>query len=259
MMSAGLAVPSTPIELVSRLTEQAVTPGTLPTAFSTRALQAAQLIPVTLYCSIVSSLRTGGLLHQPLDHPHQFVHSFVVAGLQVVHHAGADVLAQQLFAKAVQRLAHRRRLEQAVGAVSVLFHHAADAPDLALHPDEPVDEILVFLRGAVTGAGSAAGSGGGITRGGFALRLLLRGGKFGFVLHSMDLSFRLIRTKGGRPWGTGGVQPARHTRRGYLCLYYSTVCAIKQEGKYTDTPYPCEKTVKAKGRPVEDLPEETNV
>ena len=52
MIAAGSAVPSTPMELVSRLTEQAVTPGTCPTAFSTRALQAAQLMPVTLYCSI---------------------------------------------------------------------------------------------------------------------------------------------------------------------------------------------------------------
>ena len=41
--------------IISRLTEQAVTPGTLFTAFSTRALHAAQLIPVTLYCSIVYS------------------------------------------------------------------------------------------------------------------------------------------------------------------------------------------------------------
>ena len=40
------------MELVNKLTEQAVTPGTLETAFSTLALQAAQLIPVTLYCSI---------------------------------------------------------------------------------------------------------------------------------------------------------------------------------------------------------------
>ena len=38
------------MELVSRLTEQAVTPGTFPTAFSTRAEQAAQLIPVTSNC-----------------------------------------------------------------------------------------------------------------------------------------------------------------------------------------------------------------
>lgn len=40
-------VPSTPMLLVRRLTEQAVTPGTLDTAFSTRALHAAQLMPVT--------------------------------------------------------------------------------------------------------------------------------------------------------------------------------------------------------------------
>ena len=52
MTSAAEALPSTPMELVKRLTEQAVTPGTLPTAFSTRAEQAAQLMPVTLYCSI---------------------------------------------------------------------------------------------------------------------------------------------------------------------------------------------------------------
>ena len=60
----------------------------------------------------------------------------------------------------------------------------------------------------------------------------------------MDRSFVFMRTKGGRPWRAGGVQPARHTRRGYLCLYYSTVCLLKQEGKDTDTPYPCEKSVK---------------
>ena len=52
MISPAPAVPSTPMELVSRLTEQDVTPGTLDTAFSTLLLQAAQLIPVTLYCSI---------------------------------------------------------------------------------------------------------------------------------------------------------------------------------------------------------------
>ena len=53
IISSESAVPSTPIELVSRLTEQEVTPLTPDTAFSTRAIQAAQLIPVTVYCSIV--------------------------------------------------------------------------------------------------------------------------------------------------------------------------------------------------------------
>ena len=51
-MAFSSAVPSTPMELVSRLTEQAVTPGTAFTAFSTRAEQAAQLMPVTLYWCI---------------------------------------------------------------------------------------------------------------------------------------------------------------------------------------------------------------
>ncbi len=53
--ASASACPSTPMELVRRLTEQEVTPGTLDTAFSTRALQAAQLIPVTVYCSIYLS------------------------------------------------------------------------------------------------------------------------------------------------------------------------------------------------------------
>ena len=46
------AVPSTPIEFVSKLTEQLSTPGSTDTAFSTLAEQAAQLMPVTLYCFI---------------------------------------------------------------------------------------------------------------------------------------------------------------------------------------------------------------
>ena len=56
MISSSEAVPSTPMELVSRLTEQEVTPGTFETAFSTRELQAAQLIPVTVYCLIYQNL-----------------------------------------------------------------------------------------------------------------------------------------------------------------------------------------------------------
>jgi hypothetical protein len=47
MILCGSAVPSTPMEFVSKLTEQSVTPSTDFTAFSTRALHAAQLIPVT--------------------------------------------------------------------------------------------------------------------------------------------------------------------------------------------------------------------
>ena len=69
MISPASAVPSTPIESVSRLTEQEVTPFTPETAFSTRAAQAAQLIPVTVYCSIIDLLRFL-LFHQFLQSRH---------------------------------------------------------------------------------------------------------------------------------------------------------------------------------------------
>jgi hypothetical protein len=49
MTALASAVPSTFMEFVKRLTEQSVTPSTEATAFSTRALHAAQLMPVTLY------------------------------------------------------------------------------------------------------------------------------------------------------------------------------------------------------------------
>ena len=63
MIASEEAVPSTPMEFVSRLTAQDVTPGTPRTAFSTRLEQAAQLMPVTLYCSIT-------------DHPQPYFISF---------------------------------------------------------------------------------------------------------------------------------------------------------------------------------------
>jgi hypothetical protein len=45
------------MEFVKRLTEHELTPSTELTAFSTLAEQAAQLIPVTLYCVIKIPLK----------------------------------------------------------------------------------------------------------------------------------------------------------------------------------------------------------
>ena len=71
--SAGTS-PSTPMELVSRLTDTEHTPGTFATAFSTRAWQAAQLMPVTVYCLIsafpISSVSAArGRTRQSPAHP----------------------------------------------------------------------------------------------------------------------------------------------------------------------------------------------
>jgi hypothetical protein len=86
-----------------------VTPGTLETAFSTRVLQAAQLMPVTLYCSILLSFLPvisiaflpdcGHMhyasaprpvrrsLHQFLQCRDQFIDHFVIALSDIPYHA----------------------------------------------------------------------------------------------------------------------------------------------------------------------------
>ena len=126
------------MELVSRLTEHAVTPGTFDTAFSTRAEQAAQLMPVTLYCfNVVPPLRCGSF-HEFLQRRHQLVDHLILAVADVLDDAGADVAGQQLLIECVERRACRRRLHENVRAVGVVFDHAADAADLALDAVEPV-------------------------------------------------------------------------------------------------------------------------
>ena len=64
-----------------------MTPGTLETAFSTRALHAAQLMPVTLYCSI-SHL----LFHQLLYRGDELIDDLILALVQVAHHAPTDMI-----------------------------------------------------------------------------------------------------------------------------------------------------------------------
>ncbi|CDC61952.1 uncharacterized protein BN660_01251 [Clostridium sp. CAG:448] len=75
MILASLALPSTPMELVRRLTEQAVTPSTAATAFSTRALHAAQLIPVTLNCFILTRSFLSGICHAKACRHHRTIRS----------------------------------------------------------------------------------------------------------------------------------------------------------------------------------------
>ena len=77
---------------------------------------------------------------------------------QVLSHAGAQVLVDQLPGKAVQGASGGGGLHQDIRAVHVLFHHAPDAPDLALDAVQPGDEVLVFLLGALLVAAAAAGA-----------------------------------------------------------------------------------------------------
>ena len=110
MISSASAVPSTPMELVRRLTEQEVTPFTPDTAFSTRAAQAAQLIPVTVYCSIIE-LKRLLLLHQFLQGSHQFVDDFILAFPDIPGNTAPDMARQQLLIKGIDRSVHSGRLD----------------------------------------------------------------------------------------------------------------------------------------------------
>ena len=75
--------------LARRLTLTAETPATLPTAFSTWAEQAEQVMPVTEKVCFIDSTS----FHEFLQDPHQLVDHLVVALADVLRHAGAQVLA----------------------------------------------------------------------------------------------------------------------------------------------------------------------
>ena len=82
------------MEFVSRLTEQLFTPGSFDTAFSTRVWQAAQLIPLTVYCFILPSFLClsypvpSASLHQLLQSSDQLVQLFRVALAHIFRDTG---------------------------------------------------------------------------------------------------------------------------------------------------------------------------
>ena len=81
--------------------------------------------------------------------PQKLLQLLLTAVFQVLSHAGAQVLVDQLPGKTVQGASGGSGLHQNIRAVHVLFHHAPDAPDLALDAVQPGDEVLVLLLGAL--------------------------------------------------------------------------------------------------------------
>ena len=118
-MACGAAVPSTPIEFVSRLTEQDVTPGTLAHRLFDpgRAGGAAHAGHIVLcHCVFLGSvkLRLGCALFTHFmsfcKRRHQLVDRLVPAGADILRHAGADVCGKQLLVEGVDRRVDRRGL-----------------------------------------------------------------------------------------------------------------------------------------------------
>jgi hypothetical protein len=141
------------MELVSRFTEQDVTPSTAETAFSTRALHAAQLMPVTSYCCIKFSL-----FNQSLQNFHQLVHGIDPLRFDIVRHAGAYMLGKQFPVKGIERGRNRGYLNKYIHAVSALLDHAFYSPHLSLYTAQPVKKRAKLLAASffsTTGARDA--------------------------------------------------------------------------------------------------------
>ena len=96
------------MELVKRLTEQDVTPGTFDTAFSTLVLHAAQLIPVTEYCFILFTPAYSDLFHQLLKYIHQLVYFLIITLTYILSNTGVHVPRENLTTESIQCSSCRR-------------------------------------------------------------------------------------------------------------------------------------------------------
>ena len=85
--------------LVSRLTLALSIPSSLLTAFSTRAEQAEQLMPVMVNFSRFKILTP--LFHEFLQSADEFIDDFVLAFADVVDDTGLDVLAQEFLIEGI--------------------------------------------------------------------------------------------------------------------------------------------------------------
>ena len=88
----------------------------------------------------------------------QLVDGFRPAVFDILRHAGADMLGQQLLAEGVEGRADGADLHQDIRAIGVGFHHLhlPHAPHLSLDTVEPVDRRAVFFTGVLPGLAAAA-------------------------------------------------------------------------------------------------------
>ena len=136
-------MPSTFMELVSRLTAQEETPGTFETAFSTLELQAAQLIPLTSY---ISNKNTS--FHKTAEGVDKLVHRFFPAAFYIVGNTGFYVFGKHLPIKCVESRRGGLHLHHDVDSLGVVFHHSFYSPNLPFYSAEPVEKLFVLVLGS---------------------------------------------------------------------------------------------------------------
>ena len=100
---------------------------------------------------------SGRLFHEFVNGLAQVVDCAFIPGGYRIHHAVAHVILQDHLACVIQGRAYSSQLDQNLGTVVALFHHALDFFQMADGPGKPVDHrFLVFVDMAV-GMGDAVG------------------------------------------------------------------------------------------------------
>ena len=111
--------------------------------------EGGKIIPVFLFIAAQDILQRGrreDIL--PVSYTHLDVYKRqVISRADIMGDAGTDMVGQKIPVKGVDGSIDRGGLHQNIRAVGVLFHHAADAANLALNAAEPVAQALPLCFG----------------------------------------------------------------------------------------------------------------
>ena len=91
------------------------------------------------------------LFHELSEGIDQFVNDVVASVADVVHHAGFDMVREELLIEGVECGIDCGDLSHDIGAIGVLFDHALDTADLPFDTAQAVDELFVFLGRSLLG------------------------------------------------------------------------------------------------------------
>ena len=91
------------------------------------------------------------LFHEFSEGIDQFVNDVVASVSDVVHHAGFDMVREELLIEGVECGIDGSDLSHDIWAIGVLFDHALDTADLPFDTVQAIDELFIFLRRSLLG------------------------------------------------------------------------------------------------------------
>src|SRR5699024_3264941 len=85
------------------------------------------------------------LFHQLFNRLTQFVYTFYIPFLDILHHTGMNMFRKECFIKSIQRCLNGLNLNKNINTVPVLFQHLFNSTHLSLYSAQAVDQIPVFF------------------------------------------------------------------------------------------------------------------